>query len=85
MKSSLDSIRLSLGSIISFALELLVAADIIDTLTKPVHEYNLITLFKVAIVVIIRTVLSYFLDHELDELEKKVHHANNNSNNSKYL
>ena len=34
-KASLDSIRLHLGQMITYALELLVAADVIDTLTQP--------------------------------------------------
>jgi uncharacterized membrane protein len=60
-KSSLDSIRLSLGEMITFALELLVAADVIDTLTKPAHDFKMESLYKIAIIVIIRTTLSYFL------------------------
>jgi hypothetical protein len=38
--NKLDKIRLTLGSIITFSLELLVAADVIDTLTKPAHAYK---------------------------------------------
>ena len=65
---TLDNIRLRLGSGITFALELLVAADVIDTLTKPVHLYKLETLYKIGIVVLIRTALSYFLNKEIEEL-----------------
>jgi uncharacterized membrane protein len=54
-------------------LELLVAADVIDTLTKPVHLYKLETLYKIGIVVLIRTALSYFLNKEIEELEHKIH------------
>ena len=69
---SVDTIRLSLGSNIIFALEILIAADVIDTLTKPVHSYTLEGLYKIAVVVLIRTTLSYFLGKELEEIENKL-------------
>jgi len=70
--NSLDKIRLNLGVMITFSLELLVCADVIDTLTKPASHYKLDQLQKIAFVVGIRTVLSYFLGKELEELEKKI-------------
>jgi hypothetical protein len=69
---TLDNIRLKLGTGITFALELLVSADVIDTLTKPAHLYRFETLFKIGFVVAIRTALSYFLGKEIEELEHKV-------------
>jgi uncharacterized membrane protein len=45
---------------------------VIDTLTQPVSSYTQESLIKIAFVVAIRTVLSYFLGKELEELEKKV-------------
>ena len=54
---TLDNIRLRLGSGIIFALELLVAADVIDTLTKPVQHFKLETLYKIGMVVAIRKFL----------------------------
>ena len=71
-ESSIAGIRLHLGTMIIFSLELLVAADVIDTLTKSVHEYKLETLYKIGIVVAVRTVLSYFLGKEIEELEHKL-------------
>ena len=71
-ESSIAGIRLHLGTMVIFSLELLVAADVIDTLTKSVHEYRLETLYKITIVVAVRTVLSYFLGKELEELEHKL-------------
>ena len=71
-KCTIDNIRLRLGSGITFALELLVAADVIDTLTKPAHLYQMETLQKIAVVVGIRTALSYFLNKEIEELQHKV-------------
>jgi len=71
-KCTIDNIRLRLGSGITFALELLVAADVIDTLTKPAHLYQMETLQKILLVVVIRTALSYFLNKEIEELQHKV-------------
>ena len=51
------------------------SADVIDTLTQPASSYTQESLIKIAFVVAIRTVLSYFLGKELEELEKKVHEA----------
>ena len=69
---SLNQIRLNLGTTIIFSLELLVAADVIDTLTKPAADYNIECLYKLALVVAIRSTLAYFLGLEVDELENKL-------------
>jgi uncharacterized membrane protein len=69
---SLDSIKLELGQAITFALELLVAADVIETLTKSAHSYHIETLYKIMAIVVIRTTLAYFLGKEVVELEHKL-------------
>lgn len=69
---SLDKIRVDLGELICYSLELLVAADVIETLTAPAHSYHIDTLYKIGIIVAIRTVLSYFLGKEVEELELKL-------------
>ena len=69
---SLDSIKLELGQAIIFALELLVAADVIETLTKSAHSYHIETLYKIMAIVVIRTTLAYFLGKEVVELEHKL-------------
>jgi uncharacterized membrane protein len=71
---SLEKIRLDLGQLITYSLELLVAADVIETLTAPSHSYHIDTLYKIGMIVAIRTVLSYFLGKELEELEHKLEH-----------
>ncbi len=56
-----EMLRHHLGSYLLLGLELLIAADIIHTITKP-------TLNEVAIlgsVVVMRTILSYFLNKEI--------------------
>lgn len=70
--TSLDGVRYNLGKIVIFGLELLVSADVIDTLTKPAHAYEIESLYKIGLVVLIRTILSYFLGKEVEELSKRV-------------
>ena len=70
--TSMDEIRLDLMSGITFALELLVAADVIETLTKSAHSYHIETLYKIIAIVAIRTTLAYFLGKEMSELEEKI-------------
>lgn len=71
---SLSRIRLHLGRLITFSLELLVAGDVIETLTKSVDNYKIETLYKIGLVVMIRTALSYFLGIEIKEIEETESH-----------
>ena len=65
----ISDIRLELGYGIILGLEFFVAADITETVFKP----NYYDLGILALIVLIRTFLSYFLNKELQELhsEKK--------------
>lgn len=67
-QGSLDLIRLELGRSIILGLEFFVGGDIIRTVIMP--DYYEIGLL--AILVLIRTVLSYFLTRELASLGKKL-------------
>ena len=64
-----NRIRLELGHGIILGLEFIVAADIIESIAKP----NYYDIGMLAILVLIRTFLNYFLNMELQELgpEKK--------------
>jgi uncharacterized membrane protein len=66
---SQDSIRYTLGMYLLLGLEFMVAADIIETLFKPSLEH----LGVLGWIVIIRTVLNYFLNMELEHIKKEVH------------
>ncbi|HRN77756.1 MAG TPA: DUF1622 domain-containing protein [Candidatus Dependentiae bacterium] len=61
----LNYIRLQFGDSVILGLEFMVGADIIGSLVAPDY-YNLGLL---AIIVVIRTILSYFLTKELEELK----------------
>lgn len=70
---SANTIRLQFGHSVTLGLEFMVGGDIIGSLVKP-NYYNLGLL---AIIVVIRTVLSYFLNKELEALtpEQRAQHA----------
>lgn len=61
---TINSIRLMLGRIIILGLEFIVAADLIGTTTTP--DYYSVGM--VAIIVLIRTILSYTLNREIASL-----------------
>ena len=68
-----DILRLTLGTYLLLGLEFLIAADIIRTILKPSLE-------EVAIlgaIVAIRTVINYFLDIEIEEVQR---HQSENAN-----
>jgi len=52
-----------LGSYILLSLEILIAADIIESIVKPTFQ----DILKLAILVVIRTVISYFLHKEIED------------------
>lgn len=65
--SNVNAIRLNLGRILILGLEFIVAADLIGTTTTP--DYYAVGLL--AIIVIIRTLLSFSLNRELMALSKE--------------
>ncbi len=66
-----NPVRLQFGNSVILGLEFMVGADIIGSLIEPDY-YNLGLL---AILVLIRTVLSYFLNKELEALTPQQRHA----------
>lgn len=65
IKIPYNQIRMNLTSKIVFGLEFLIAADILATIIAPTQN----ELIMLAVVVIIRTVLGYFLEKEALEFE----------------
>ncbi|MDD2688740.1 MAG: DUF1622 domain-containing protein [Candidatus Omnitrophica bacterium] len=59
-----ESIRIKLGSYLVLALEFFIASDIIKTIITPTWE----TLGILGAIVIIRTILSYFLTKDLKKI-----------------
>ncbi|MBO1307464.1 DUF1622 domain-containing protein [Enterococcus sp. 669A] len=56
-------IKAYLGSYVLLSLEVLIIADIIESIINPTFQ----DIIKLALIVIIRTVISYFLHREIDE------------------
>lgn len=68
MIPSIESARLTLGRWLSLALELLLAADILQTAGSPTWD----DIGKLAAIVILRTLLNFFLQREIDAADKRV-------------
>lgn len=68
---TLDAIRLDLGRYIIVGLEFFIAKDIIETLVLPSWS----EVGMLAVIVVIRTILSYFLTKEIHQIERqKIEH-----------
>ncbi len=61
-----QSLRLHLGTYIILALELMIIADVIETIFSQTYTH----LIRLSAIVIIRTVLSYFLGREISEAKE---------------
>lgn len=59
-------IRKLLASYILLSLEVLVVADIIESVIKPTWT----DILKLALIILIRTIISYFLDLEIEEQQR---------------
>lgn len=62
-----DSIRIKLGSYLVLALEFFIAGDIIKTIITPTWE----SVGILGVIVVIRTILSYFLTKDLKDFSKQ--------------
>lgn len=71
--SQIDIIRHDFAYYILLGLEFLIAADIIQTILKPTSQ----ELIELGGIVVIRILLSYFLNKEIDALKKLDHVARN--------
>lgn len=58
---TLTFIRIQLGTFVTFALQFLVVADILDTMSKPVEALEMGMLFKLALVVGVRELLAFLM------------------------
>lgn len=65
------SVRLKMGNSIALGLELLVATDVLETLTRETHEYSYELLGKIGAVAAFRTMLAFFLSREVTELREE--------------
>ena len=58
-----------LGEQTALALALLVAADVLDTVMKPSHAFEMNDVIKMGFLTVLRTGVAYFLAREIKELE----------------
>ncbi|GFH40338.1 DUF1622 domain-containing protein [Lactococcus insecticola] len=64
---NLRLIKNELGAYVLLSLEILIAADIIESIVRPTFS----DIGKLAALVVIRTVISYFLGQEIDQENKR--------------
>lgn len=76
--NTVNAIRLRLGKIIILGLEFIVAADLIGTTTTP--DYYAVGIL--AIIVVIRSVLSFTLNKEIESLSKEQNELIQKNNSS---
>ena len=64
----LQQARMDLGGFVLLGLEILIVADIIETVVNPTVE----DLIKLAAIVAIRTTISFFLHKEIEQIESRL-------------
>ena len=67
LDSAMSEIRITLGRWLALALELALAADILRTVMIPTWD----EIGKLGAIVVLRTVLNYFLEREIEQEQKK--------------
>lgn len=65
-------VRQQLGEITALGLEVLVVADILETLTKSAHEYSWDALGKIIVIACFRSLLAIMLGREIKEIDEKI-------------
>ncbi len=71
LDSSMSEVRITLGRWLALALELALAADILRTVMVPSWD----EIGKLGAIVVLRTVLNYFLEREIEQEQKKAEYA----------
>jgi uncharacterized membrane protein len=70
---SMATIRIQLGVLVCTSLQLLVIADVLDTMAKPLDELSFDMLGKLVLVVLVREGLAYLMDKEVQHLQHELH------------
>jgi uncharacterized membrane protein len=71
LDSAISEIRITLGRWLALALELALAADILRTVMIPTWD----EIGKLGALVVLRTVLNYFLEREIEQEQRKAEYA----------
>lgn len=78
---SMPQVRLTLGTYTLIGLEFMVGQDIVETVINTEFEH----LVSLGLIVVLRTVLEFFLGKEVEHLEHEVAHAKHHDHQSKQL
>lgn len=66
--ATITRVRLQLAQMLALGLEILLIGDVLETLTQSTQDYTFESLYKLALVGAIRTILSYFLGLETESI-----------------
>ncbi len=67
LPSAITQVKTILGSYLLLGLEILISADIIESIVDPTIDHIIV----LAVIVIIRTIISYFLTREINLISDK--------------
>ena len=73
-RATLSKVRLQLGEITAFGLEILVVSDILETLNEPIQAFSFSLLGKIAAIASFRTFLAFVLSQETEEIRREISH-----------
>ena len=73
--ASFGRVRQQLGEITALGLEVLIVADILETLIIPASQFDWHSLGKIIAIAVVRTVLAVMLGREIKEIEEKIEGA----------
>lgn len=82
-EATFGRVRLQLGELTALGLEILVVADVMESLCLTAESYNWNTLGKMASIAVFRTALAYALSREVSEIDEKIHEEQTRSRHSK--
>ena len=71
LDSAMSEVRITLGRWLALALELALAADILRTVMIPTWD----EIGKLGAIIVLRTVLNYFLEREIEQEQKKAEYV----------
>src|SRR6516162_10421322 len=71
LDSAMSEVRITLGRWLALALELALAADILRTVMIPTWD----EIGKLGAIVVLRTVLNYFLEREIEQEQKQAEYV----------
>ena len=78
--ASFQQVRFQLGMITALGLEVLVVADVLETVVKSAEDYTFEIIGKIAAIAMFRTVLAFMLGREVKEIKDEIEEMEDKEN-----